>query len=292
MNKIGSILFIMTLLSTTNLLWGQNTPKMPCNQPEAGQFDFWVGDWELTWNDTVKGTNIITKDLNGCVIHEQFNSPTDGFIGQSWSVYNPKKNKWEQTWVDNSGAYIIFEGEFGNGQMELSTEIINPKGEKELYKMVFFNISPNKFDWEWKRSTDNGITFEVQWKIHYQRRLPANTDKVTVVDDDYMSAEVAKMKTYTLLLLKSGPKRSNYTDDELNTIQAGHLKHIFEMKLSGKLAIVGPLLTDGNIRGIGIFNASEEEVKQLMEQDPSVKAGLLTVETHPWFGLPGDALPK
>ncbi|OWY22141.1 hypothetical protein C7N43_13515 [Sphingobacteriales bacterium UPWRP_1] len=112
------------------------------------------------------------------------------------------------------------------------------------------------------------------------------------VTPDYINAQIAKMKTYTLLLLKSGPNRGNYTNDELNNLQAGHLKHIFEMKLSGKLSIVGPLLSNGNLRGIGIFNASEEEVTQLMAEDPSVKAGLLTVETHPWLGLPGDALPE
>ncbi|OWY23658.1 hypothetical protein C7N43_12580 [Sphingobacteriales bacterium UPWRP_1] len=120
----------------------------------------------------------------------------------------------------------------------------------------------------------------------------AQEDAAIMVTPDYVNAQIAQMKAYTLLLLKSGPNRGKYSDDELNDLQTKHLKHIFEMKLSGKLAIVGPLLSDGNLRGIGIFNASEDEVKQLMSEDASVKAGLLTVEVHPWFGLPGDALPK
>lgn len=281
------VIFLFVMLNTGNLLWAQETQNKPCNLPQAAQFDFWLGEWELTWNDTVKGSNIVSKDLDGCVIHEQFTGPSDGFSGQSWSVYNPATNKWQQTWVDNAGAYLTLEGEFTNGQMELSTQKINAKGETVLLKMVFSNITPNEFDWEWKRSANGGSNFEVLWKIHYRRK-----QHPPEVNDAYMSAEIAKMKTYTLLLLKSGPNRGNYTDDELNNLQAGHLKHIFEMKLSGKLSIVGPLLSNGNLRGIGIFNASEEEVTQLMAEDPSVKAGLLTVETHPWFGLPGDALPE
>jgi hypothetical protein len=26
----------------------QQAPEEPCSAPEASQFDFWVGDWELT----------------------------------------------------------------------------------------------------------------------------------------------------------------------------------------------------------------------------------------------------
>ena len=44
----------------------------PCSSPEAGQFDFWLGDWELSWGDSGKGTNKITKVLDGCVILENF----------------------------------------------------------------------------------------------------------------------------------------------------------------------------------------------------------------------------
>lgn len=292
MNKFFAILLFMALHSTNTLLWGQEMPQQPCGQPEASQFDFWLGDWELTWNDTIKGSNLITKNMNGCVIHEHFNSPTDGFSGMSWSVFNPGKNKWEQTWVDNSGGYLNLEGAFSNGQMELSTEQTSPKGEKVLFKMVYYNIKQNEFDWEWKSSKDNGLSFEVLWKIHYQRKVAPPANEQPVVDDAYMTGQVAKMKTYTLLLLKIGSNRGKYTEDAANEIQAGHLKHIFEMKLSGKLAVVGPLLNDGDIRGIGIFNASPEEVKLLMAEDPAVKAGILAVEVYPWFGLPGDTLPE
>ncbi len=40
-----------------------------------------------------------------------------------------------------------------------------------MLKMVFYNIQPNSFDWEWKKSTDEGQTWQVLWKIRYDRQL-------------------------------------------------------------------------------------------------------------------------
>ena len=53
----------------------------------------------------------------------------------------------------------------------------------------------------------------------------------------------------------------------------------------GKLIVAGPFLDDKDIRGIFIFNVgSIEEAKKLTESDPAVKAGVLSMELHPWYG--------
>ena len=77
-------------------------------QPEIPQeeyFDFWIGEWDLTWDDgdgTIgTGKNTITRVLGEKVIQENFEGLTGknkGFIGKSWSVYNPQLQKWRQTW--------------------------------------------------------------------------------------------------------------------------------------------------------------------------------------------------
>ena len=69
----------------------QSTPK-PCATPEARQFDFWLGDWELTWpaeqwggnqGEKGQGTNHIIKQLDDCVIQENFSFPSGNFNGSS-----------------------------------------------------------------------------------------------------------------------------------------------------------------------------------------------------------------
>ena len=72
-----------------------------------------------------------------------------------------------------------------------------------------------------------------------------------------------------------------------------HLRHLFSLRAEGKLVINGPMMNDSELRGIGIFDINNrEEVKKLLDANPAVKAGRLRYEIHPWFGIPGDALPK
>ena len=167
------LILVIILLSVVTLINAQNQPaQKPCSSPEASQFDFWIGNWELTWNDTSKGSNTITKIMDGCALHENFFDPVLNYKGESWSVYSPSRKMWQQTWVDNSGAYIALTGKFENGEMILSTEPRKLQDGKELIsRMVFSNITSKAFDWRWEASTDNGTTWKANWVIHYRRKM-------------------------------------------------------------------------------------------------------------------------
>jgi hypothetical protein len=148
----------------------QDTAPPPCSTPEAGQFDFWVGDWELTWGDSGKGTNKVTKVLDSCVILENFDgAPSMNFRGWSVSTYDAAAGKWKQTWVDNQGSYLDFVGGFQDGKMTLSRKT-TVEGKPALQRMVFYNITGNELDWNWERSLDDGKTWELRWQIHYRRK--------------------------------------------------------------------------------------------------------------------------
>ena len=86
------------------------------------------------------------------------------------SVYVPRLKKWKQTWVDNSGGYLDFTGEFETGKMILSRDFFNKDGKKISQRMVYYNINKESFDWNWERSMDDGKTWKVMWKIHYSRK--------------------------------------------------------------------------------------------------------------------------
>ena len=148
----------------------QATAK-PCSAAECSQFDFWLGDWDLTYNDTVHATNLVTKEMGGCLIHEHFNDPSHAYTGESWSVYNAKTKLWQQTWVDNQGAYIVLTGAFKDGSMILYTEpTLQPDGKMKQSRMVFYDITPDRFMWDWESTIDEGKTWTNNWRIHYKRR--------------------------------------------------------------------------------------------------------------------------
>ena len=92
------------------------------------------------------------------------------------------------------------------------------------------------------------------------------------------------MKKYVIAFLKSG-KTKIEDEAKRNELQKAHLKNIQRLAAEGKLVVAGPFLDKQPIRGIYIFNVSSiEEAKQLTETDPSIQAGTLEMELHPWYG--------
>ena len=92
------------------------------------------------------------------------------------------------------------------------------------------------------------------------------------------------MKKYVMAFLTSG--KTKITDAaERQKIQMAHLKNIQKLAAEGKLIVAGPFLDDQPLRGIFIFNVeSVEEARKLTESDPAIKAGILKMELHPWYG--------
>lgn len=163
-------LFLLISIVMSNSTFAQ-TPSKPCAGAECSQFDFWVGDWDLTYSDTVHATNRITKEMGGCLIHEHFDDPVHSYKGESWSVYNPQSKLWQQTWVDDQGAYLVLTGAYNDGKMILLTEPAPMQdGTKKQSRMVFYDITPHSFTWDWESTTDEGRTWKNNWRIHYKRK--------------------------------------------------------------------------------------------------------------------------
>ena len=98
-----------------------------------------------------------------------------------------------------------------------------------------------------------------------------------------------QMTTYFMGLLSRGPNAGTGTAEEREKIQAAHLANIERLHLAGKLLVAGPFLDNGILRGIFIYKcASLEEAQALAATDPSVQAGRLIVEIHPWLTMKGN----
>jgi len=99
-----------------------------------------------------------------------------------------------------------------------------------------------------------------------------------------MGADDYGMRKYVIAFLKKGPNRT-LDKEKADKLQAAHMENIGKLAKAGKLAIAGPFLDDGKLRGIYIFNVeSIEEAKKLTKTDPAILAGSLVMELHPWYG--------
>lgn len=169
--RVACLLFFICI---SMVCFSQTTNQKPCSATEASQFNFWLGDWELVWGDSLHGTNHVDKLFGNCTVHENFQDPKTGFMGQSWSVYNANYKQWQQTWVDNQGGYITLTGGMVADSLILITaERTVPASMsatgKMTNRMVYYNIKPDSFDWSWQASTNGGKTWEQNWLIHYKR---------------------------------------------------------------------------------------------------------------------------
>lgn len=144
-----------------------------CDQPEARQFDFWLGEWDLTWSEADnigRGTNVVTSELRECMIFESFaGQGGDPFIGRSISVFHASSGRWKQTWIDNRGGYLDFVGGWEDDRMILRRDVSNDSLQFSQ-RMVWFDITKNSLEWKWERSDDNGETWQTLWNIHYVRK--------------------------------------------------------------------------------------------------------------------------
>jgi uncharacterized protein YciI len=118
----------------------------------------------------------------------------------------------------------------------------------------------------------------------------SNNPKYNKTLADSLGADDYGMKMYMLVLLKTGPEK---TDDKkiTDSLFSGHLQNIKRLADEGKLIVAGPLqMNEKNYRGIFILNVkTTDEAKLLLQTDPAIRAGLLAAELYGWYG--SAALP-
>ena len=99
---------------------------------------------------------------------------------------------------------------------------------------------------------------------------------------------ISKTKIYTFAILRAGKNRNMEGEDK---IIWEHGRRNFILREEEKLSIVCPVIDRSDCSGIGIFNASPDETKKIMDEDPGVKQGVFIYEIHECRAFPGDSLP-
>ena len=112
---------------------------------------------------------------------------------------------------------------------------------------------------------------------------------MTTITDEYMRQMLPTTKDYCVLILKAGPNRMQAGVDQ---IIWEHGRRNFALRADGLLSIVCPVGDGSDVCGIGIFNASLDRVRAIMDEDPGVQAGVFAYELHPCRSFPGDSLPN
>lgn len=148
--------------------------RYPCRSaPEAHQFDFWIGQWDVTpWTGIVGGPpgfNDVHPILESCVVFENWKAGGGG-EGKSFNYYDPNLKKWRQIWRDDAGSALDYTGEFRDGAMRFTGWTLNRQGARVEQKLTFTPYGKDTVRQTFEASSDGGKTWAVTFDGRYVRR--------------------------------------------------------------------------------------------------------------------------
>jgi len=143
-----------------------STPVLAaCTDPAFRQFDFWIGEWNVhTPDGKLAGTNRITREYEGCVLHERYTTAR-GYSGESLNTYDAGRKVWHQTWVDNEGVLLLLEGSFVNGQMQLAGQTSATDGKVTKHRITWTPNADGTVRQFWESTDANG-----HWVVAFDGR--------------------------------------------------------------------------------------------------------------------------
>ena len=161
--KTSLILVLLGALSgLASSALAQSTPPAapPPVPPESRQFDFWIGEWDVTTPDgKPAGLSKIESVSSGAALLENWTGlpvPAGG-NGKSNNTYNRAKKQWQQFWVGSGGGVLELSGGLVDGSMVLAGEH-DVRGRHLTEKITWTPNADGSVRQHWEHSTDGGKT--------------------------------------------------------------------------------------------------------------------------------------
>lgn len=169
MRILSIALIVVVAASIAAPVVGQDQAAAPCSTPQARQFDFWLGTWEVTAKDKVAGHNTITSILGGCVLLEEYTAAASAYSGKSFNYYDDADGKWHQVWVDTGGLRLHLSGGYADGKMSMSGE--RRQGDETIVdRITWHNNDDGTVRQVWDVSKDGGATWKTVFDGLYRKQ--------------------------------------------------------------------------------------------------------------------------
>jgi hypothetical protein len=156
---------------------GAVMPQRPagCTAAENRQFDFWLGEWDVSPSVATSGMIIAESTISlhdqGCVIMENWRPFASGH-GHSLNIYDASDQSWHQVWMDATGRRTEYRGTFQDGVLRMDN--LNPgpdqNGDPQRLRMNFRALDANTVR-QWGETFDAAANqWVVSWDLTYRRR--------------------------------------------------------------------------------------------------------------------------
>jgi hypothetical protein len=148
----------------------QTPPAPACSDAvKSHQFDFWVGEWDVTEGGEAAGTNSVRAIVDGCVVQENWRGAR-GSAGTSLNYYDPRDAHWHQHWVWRNGTTLELAGDYADHRMVLEGDSPMRDGGTVHQRVTWFDNPDGTVRQLWEQSKDGGATWEVAFDGLYRRQ--------------------------------------------------------------------------------------------------------------------------
>jgi hypothetical protein len=139
-----------------------------CDSSGHGQFDFWLGDWNITQPDgSPGGVSNIRRELDGCAVMESY----QGGNGRSLNLYDRARGRWTQTYIDGGGLLLRLAGGLdASGAMVMEDDVrTTPSGRRLKDRITWAPRADGAVQQTWRQSVDGGATYATVFDGTYRR---------------------------------------------------------------------------------------------------------------------------
>ena len=137
--------------------------------PEARQFDFWVGDWDVY---SVQGSKSSLQPHRKFFRRLRHSGKLDYSrnTGKSINYFDTNTKKWTQLWVGSGGGTTMYVGGYFDSKMVIDSVITSKDGKKTINRMTFFHLDANTVRQLGESSSDEGKTWIPTFDFKYVRK--------------------------------------------------------------------------------------------------------------------------
>lgn len=144
--------------------------QRPCMNDKAyRQFDYWLGEWDVEVRGQVVARSSIQMILGECAVYENYWRIDGSYAGKSFSLWDAQQSRWEQRYVDTTGASRDW---FGRLEGERMVFYLRPdaNGGNATQRMIYTKEGPDRVRQTIEASADGEKTWTMAFDGLYLRR--------------------------------------------------------------------------------------------------------------------------
>ena len=172
---ISRLLFVGMLVALTFPMhsFAGNDPAACAANTENRQLDYWLGDWKIgAEGSSGNAHSKVSLSLDKCLVVENWDGGR-GHYGQNVFGYSADDKSWYGMFADNEGRVHVFtSGKVSSGVAQFEGTSRGPNGETVLNRVKVVQVSRDKVEQTWEKSTDKGATWNVAFRGEYSRANP------------------------------------------------------------------------------------------------------------------------